>query len=168
MRILGIDPGFAIVGFGIVDYSSNAFTLVKFGAVTTSPDLPFERRLLTIYNDVKFLIDTFSPEEVAIEKLFFNDNQKTAINVAQARGVTLLAAVQKALPIYEYTPLQVKSSVVGFGMAEKKQVQQMVRTALHLKEIPRPDDAADALALAMTHAYSLNTRRLISANGASK
>lgn len=161
MRILGIDPGYAIVGYGVIDYVSPKMSVVGFGAITTAADLPFERRLKAIYDDMRCLIDMYKPDEMSIEKLFFNTNQKTVIDVAQARGVTLLPAIQAGIPIYEYTPLQVKCSIVGYGRAEKKQVQEMTRTILHLKEVPKPDDTADAVALAMTHAYSINTRRVM-------
>lgn len=162
MRIMGIDPGYAIVGYGVLDYSSNRFSVVGFGAVTTAADMPFERRLLAIYDDMKCLLEMYKPDELSVEKLFFNTNQKTVIDVAQARGVTLLPAIQAGLPIYEYTPLQVKSSITGYGRAEKQQVQELVRSILHLKEVPKPDDTADAVALAITHGYSINTRRLMS------
>ncbi|MCR5121275.1 MAG: crossover junction endodeoxyribonuclease RuvC [Ruminococcus sp.] len=161
MRILGIDPGYAIVGYGLLDYDGSSFKVVGFGAITTSADLPFDRRLTAIYDDMRVLIQTYRPDEMSIEKLFFNTNQKTGIDVAQARGVTLLAAAQAGIPIYEYTPLQVKSSITGYGRAEKQQVQEMTRTILHLKEVPKPDDTADAVALAITHAYSLGTRRIL-------
>lgn len=151
MRILGIDPGYAIVGYGILDFSANVFKVVGFGAVTTPAGLPFELRLKTIYNDVSQIIKTYRPECMAIEKLFYNTNQKTVIDVAQARGVTILPAVNSGIPIYEYTPLQVKTAVTGFGRAQKKQVQEMIRRTLNLKEVPRPDDTADALGLAITH-----------------
>lgn len=164
MRILGIDPGYAIVGYGILDYSHNNFSVVGFGAITTDKDMPFERRLLAIYDDMRCLIQMYRPDAMSIEKLFFNTNQKTVIAVAQARGVTLLPAIQAGVPIYEYTPLQVKSSITGYGRAEKQQVQELVRTILHLKEVPKPDDTADAVALAMTHAYSVNTRELLKGN----
>ena len=161
MRILGIDPGYAIVGYGVLDYDGSRFSVLGFGAVTTAADLPFERRLMSIYDDMRVLIQTYRPDEMSIEKLFFNTNQKTGIDVAQARGVTLLAAAQAGVEIFEYTPLQVKSSITGYGRAEKQQVQEMTRTILHLKEVPKPDDTADAVALAVTHAYSLGTRRII-------
>lgn len=161
MRILGIDPGYAIVGYGVLDYSGSSFTVAGFGAITTAADMPFERRLLAIYDDMRALIQMYRPDELSIEKLFFNTNQKTGIDVAQARGVTLLPVIQAGIPIYEYTPLQVKSSITGYGRAEKQQVQELVRTILHLKEVPKPDDTADAVALAITHAYSINTRRLM-------
>ena len=162
VRILGIDPGYAIVGYGVLDYDGSRFGVAGFGAITTAADIPFERRLMAIYDDMRVLIQTYRPDEMSIEKLFFNTNQKTGIDVAQARGVTVLAAAQAGLPIYEYTPLQVKSSITGYGRAEKQQVQEMTRTILHLKEVPKPDDTADAVALAITHAYSLGTRRILS------
>ncbi len=160
MRILGIDPGYAIVGFGVIDYDGNRFSLVDMGQMSTKPDTPFERRLLAIYNDTSELLQKHKPDVVSIEKLFFNNNQKTAIDVAQARGVTLLPIIQAGIPFYEYTPLQVKSSITGYGRAPKQQVQELVRTILHLKEVPKPDDTADAVAMAITHAYSINTRRI--------
>jgi crossover junction endodeoxyribonuclease RuvC len=127
--------------------------------------MPFEARLKALYLDMSEIIDTYKPQEIAVEKLFFNTNQKTVIDVAQARGVTLLPAIMNDLPIYEYTPLQVKSSIVGYGRAEKKQVQEMVRTMLHLKEVPKPDDTADAVALAITHALSLTGRKQLEKYG---
>ena len=163
MRILGIDPGYAIVGYGVLDYAGSVFSVVGFGAVTTPADLSFEKRLKMIYDDITEIIETYKPDEMGIEKLFFNTNEKTAIDVAQARGVTLLPAIMRGIPIYEYTPLQVKSSIVGYGRAEKKQVQEMTKTMLHLKEIPKPDDTADAVAIAITHGLSINTRRVLGA-----
>ena len=154
MRILGIDPGYAIVGYGIVDYEANRFKVVDYGAVTTQAHTPFDLRLQTIYNGLSCLIEKYSPDAMSIEKLFFNTNTTTAIDVAQARGVITLAAAQGGLDIAEYTPLQVKQSVVGYGRAEKKQVQEMTRLMLNLKAVPKPDDTADALALAICHAHS--------------
>ena len=154
MRILGIDPGYAIVGYGIVDYEANRFKVVDYGAVTTQAHTPFDLRLQTIYNGLSCLIEKYSPDAMSIEKLFFNTNTTTAIDVAQARGVITLAAAQGGLDIAEYTPLQVKQSVVGYGRAEKKQVQEMTRLMLNLKTVPKPDDTADALALAICHAHS--------------
>lgn len=154
MRILGIDPGYAIVGYGIVDYSSNRFKVVDYGAVTTQAHTPFDLRLQTIYNGLSCLIEKYKPEAMSIEKLYFNTNTTTAIDVAQARGVIVLAAAQGGLDIAEYTPLQVKQSVVGYGRAEKKQVQEMTRLMLNLQSVPKPDDTADALALAICHAHS--------------
>lgn len=153
MRILGIDPGYAITGFGAVDYDGYKFTPVKFGAITTNAGTDFSLRLLTIYNDLNTLLDEVKPQEIAIERLFFTTNQKTAIDVAQARGVVVLAAMQRGINVNEYTPLQVKQSVVGYGKAEKKQVMEMTRTILKLKNIPKPDDAADALAIAICHGH---------------
>ena len=154
MRILGIDPGYAIVGYGIVDYEANRFRVVDYGAVTTQAHTPFDLRLQTIYNGLSCLIEKYSPDAMSIEKLFFNTNTTTAIDVAQARGVIVLAAAQGGLDVAEYTPLQVKQSVVGYGRAEKKQVQEMTRLMLNLKAVPKPDDTADALALAICHAHS--------------
>ena len=155
MRILGIDPGYAIVGFAVVDFEGGRFRLADMGAVTTEADMPFEARLKAIYLDMCQIISTYKPQEISIEKLFFNTNQKTAIDVAQARGVTILPAIMQGLPIYEYTPLQVKVSVTGYGKAEKKQVMEMTRQILNLAQIPKPDDAADALAIAICHGHSV-------------
>lgn len=154
MRILGIDPGYAIVGYGVLDYRSNHFGIVDFGAITTPAGMDFGRRLEIIYNEMQVLIKKTKPEAMAIEKLFYNTNAKTVIDVGQARGVLLLAAQKNHLPIYEYTPLQVKQSVVGYGRAEKKQVQEMTRLMLHLDKVPKPDDTADALAMAICHAHT--------------
>ena len=153
MRILGIDPGYAIVGYGVVDYSRNRFATVGYGAVTTKAKTPFETRLADIYNDMLFIIDKYNPDELAIEKLYFNTNTTTAIDVAQARGVIVLAAYQKGLKISEYTPLQVKQAVTGYGRAEKHQVMEMIKSILSLKSVPKPDDTADALALAICHGH---------------
>lgn len=154
MRIIGIDPGYAIVGYGIIDYNANRFTVVDYGAVTTKAHTPFEQRLSDIHKGLTQLIETFKPDAMSIEKLFFNTNTTTAIDVAQARGVIVLSAAQAGLKIAQYTPLQVKQSVVGYGRAEKKQVQEMTRLMLGLKTVPKPDDTADALALAICHAHS--------------
>lgn len=154
MRILGIDPGYAIVGVGVVDFVSNKFYPVKFGAVDTPAGTSFEERIKTIYNTVSEVIEETKPECMSIEKLYFNNNQKTAIEVAEARGVILLAAINANIPIYEYTPLQIKQSLVGYGRAEKKQMQIMVKETLKLSEVPKPDDTADALAAAICHGYS--------------
>lgn len=153
MRILGIDPGIATVGYGVIDYENEKFSTVATGAIVTPSGLDLERRLSIVYDDMCELIDTYKPSEFSIEELFFNTNITTGIAVAEARGVILLAASKKNLIIAEYTPLQVKQSVVGYGRAEKKQVQEMVRLILGLKKIPKPDDAADALALAICHAH---------------
>lgn len=154
MTILGIDPGYGIVGYGFVRFENNRFTPVQFGAITTQAGLEMPLRLCEIYADLQTLIDTFHPDEVAIEELFFNQNITTGIQVAQARGVILLACAQKGLHPVSYTPSQVKQSVVGYGKAEKKQIMEMTRVMLGLSKLPRPDDAADALALAICHGHS--------------
>lgn len=154
MRIIGIDPGYAIVGFGVVDYDKHNFRVVDYGAITTDAGTDFNKRLLEIYNDLCYVLDKYKPESLSIEKLYFQNNQKTAIDVAEARGVTLLTAIQRNIPIAEYTPLQIKQAVVGYGNAEKKQVQEMTKSILGLSEIPKPDDTADALAIAICHAHS--------------
>lgn len=152
--IFGIDPGYAIVGCGVVRYENNNFSLVGYGAVTTDKDMPFNKRLKKIYDELTELLVRFKPDAVSIEKLYFNTNQKTAIDVAQARGVIVLAVENLGIPLYEYTPLQVKQSIVGYGRAEKIQVQNMTKMFLHLEKIPKPDDAADALALAICHGHA--------------
>lgn len=154
MIVLGIDPGYAIVGCGIVEYKSNHFRMLGYGAITTEAHTPFNERIEKIYDEATELMVKFRPDAMAIEKLFFNTNQKTAIDVAQARGALVLAAQKNNVPIFEYTPLQVKQSVVGYGRAEKKQVQEMTRVMLNLEKIPKPDDAADALAMAICHCHS--------------
>lgn len=160
MRILGIDPGIAIVGFGFVDKVGSKVTPVQYGCIQTEAHTPEEDRLLQVYEGMRQLIEKYKPEAVAFEKLFFNRNVTTAMSVSQARGVLVLAAVQSGLPIAEYTPMQVKQAIVGYGKAEKKQVQEMVRMFLKLQAIPKPDDVADALAVAICHAhsYTLNSK----------
>ncbi len=158
MRIIGIDPGYAIVGFGILEYNRAQFQVVDYGAVTTPADMDFNSRLLEIYSDLCYILDKFKPDFLAIERLYFTSNQKTAIDVAQARGIVLLAARQRNIKIFEYTPLQVKQSVTGYGKAVKKQVQEMTTRILKLNEIPKPDDTADALAIAICHAHSYNSQ----------
>ena len=159
MRILGIDPGYAIVGYGVLDYENNKFKVVEYGAVTTSADKNMFDRLKSVYDDMCEVIERVKPDFMAIEELFFNSNQKTAINVAQSRGVLLLAAMNNGIEIYEYTPLQVKQAVAGYGRADKNQVQQMVKLLLGLKQVPKPDDTADAVAIAICHGHSYNPRR---------
>lgn len=154
MIILGIDPGIAIVGYGIVEYNGNSFKTLDYGAILTDSKETTPNRLNKIYGELGNLIDIYNPDVVAIEELFFNKNVKTAIAVGQARGVIILAAARKNLDIYEYTPLQVKQGVVGYGRAEKKQVQMMVKTFLNLRSVPKPDDVADALAVAICHAHT--------------
>jgi len=154
MRILGIDPGIATVGFGVVDTEKNRQSMVTCGVITTEAGLPLSVRLEQIYRDVQELIRRFSPDAMAVEELFFNTNITTGIAVAHGRGVVLLAGVQGGVAIYEYTPLQVKQAVAGYGRADKQQVIDMVRRLLHLDAPPRPDDAADAVAIALCHARS--------------
>ena len=154
MIILGIDPGYAIVGWGVLEHSHSKFRVLGYGAITTEADTPFPQRLQCIYNDMCYLFEKYKPDVMSMEKLFYNSNQKTVIDVAQARGVIILSAVRHDIPVFEYTPLQVKQAVVGYGKAEKKQVMDMTRRLLKLKSIPRPDDAADALAIAICHARS--------------
>jgi len=159
MIVLGIDPGMAIVGYGVVEKKNRILRPIDYGAITTPPTMEIPQRLVTIYDAVQELIARFRPDEVAIEELFFNKNVKTAITVGHARGVAVLAAAKTGLDLYEYTPLQVKQSVVGYGRAEKSQVQQMVKALLGLKEIPKPDDAADALAVAICHIHCADMGR---------
>lgn len=155
IRILGIDPGYAIVGFGVVDYDGRNFKPIEYGAVLTEANTPFTERLKAIHTDIEFIFEKFHPDCMAVEKLFFTTNQKTAIDVAQARGVVVLSAARRNIPVSEYTPLQVKSAVVGYGKAEKRQVMEMTKNLLGLANIPRPDDAADALAIAICHGHSV-------------
>ena len=154
MIILGIDPGYAIVGFGVIEKTGHDIKVLDYGIITTPKEDTMPVRLKTIYDSLCVLIDKYKPDCMAIEELFFQNNQKTAINVAQARGVTLLAGMQKIGKLYEYTPLQIKQALTGVGRAEKKQVQYMVKAILGLSSIPKPDDAADALAAALTHAQT--------------
>ena len=154
MVILGIDPGYAIVGWGVIEYNNTKFKTIAYGAVTTPAGMDFSDRLERIYDEISLIIAKYKPEAVAVEELFFTNNQKTGIVVAEARGIILLAAHLAGLKIGEYTPLQVKQAVVGYGRAEKKQVIIMVTSLLGLKEPPKPDDTADALAIAVCHAHS--------------
>lgn len=154
LRILGIDPGIAIVGFGFVDKLGSKLAPVQYGCITTEAHTDPGLRLKQVYDSAVQLIETYKPDAVAIEQLFFNRNVTTAFTVGQARGVIILAAVQQGLPVAEYTPMQVKQAIVGYGKAEKKQVQEMVRMFLKLPGIPKPDDVADALAVAICHAHS--------------
>ena len=154
MRILGIDPGYGITGFGIVDAQRNQFQLLQYGAITTPPGTDFPVRLQMIYNDMTQLLQMAKPDAVAIEELFFGQNVTTGIGVAQSRGVILLAVRQADVPIFQYKPMQVKQAVVGYGNATKHQVQDMTRRLLRLEKMPKPDDAADAIAIALCHARS--------------
>lgn len=157
MVVLGIDPGYAIVGYGIVEYNGVTFKTIDFGAITTKAKTYFPQRLEKIFNDLDEIIKKYKPDALSIEKLFFNTNTTTAIDVAQARGVILLAAQKNSVPVFEYTPLQVKQSVTGYGRAEKKQIMEMTRVLLNLKSVPKPDDTADALAMAVCHAHTANS-----------
>lgn len=158
MIVMGIDPGLATIGYGIVLKEGNSIKLIDFGIITTPAGMPLPRRLSIIFEDITELISQYKPETIAFEELFFNKNIKTAMTVAHARGVSIIAANNKigADNLYEYTPLQVKQAVSGYGRADKNQIQQMVKILLNMKEIARPDDAADALAVAICHAQSFN------------
>ena len=152
MVILGIDPGIATVGFGVIAAANGRFGAIEYGAIITKPHQLLETRLCEIHDDIEFIFNKFKPDCMAIEELFFNVNVKTAVDVCHGRGVILLAAAKQGLDIYEYTPLQIKQSVVGYGRAEKQQVMYMTRLLLGLDEVPKPDDTADALACAICHA----------------
>lgn len=153
MIILGVDPGTAITGYGVVGFSGNRFSVHQYGCIRTGPDMDLAGRLGVLYQNLRGVIEGYSPDHFAIEQLFFNKNAKTALAVGHARGVAMLAAVQSGMPVFEYTPLQVKQAVVGNGRAAKEQVQFMVKTLLNLDRKPSPDDVADALAVAMCHAF---------------
>ena len=163
MRILGIDPGYGITGFGLIEADRGQYRLVQCGAITTPPNTDFSWRLEMIYNDMTQLLQTTKPDTVAIEELFFGQNVTTGIGVAQSRGVILLAIQQAGLPVHSYKPMQVKQSVVGYGSATKHQVQDMTKRLLKLSAMPKPDDAADAIAIALCHARS-STSLLARAN----
>ena len=154
MRILGIDPGYGITGFGLVDAQRGQFQLLRCGAITTPAGMDFSARLEIIYEDMKKLLEVAKPDVVAIEELFFGQNVTTGIGVAQSRGVILLAIRQAGVPVYQYKPMQVKQAVVGYGNATKHQVQDMTKRLLHLQAMPKPDDAADAIAIALCHGRS--------------
>lgn len=158
MRILGIDPGIATIGFGLVEAQRGQANMITYGAITTPAGLPLSKRLYQISMDMEALIGQLKPDVISIEELFFNTNITTGISVAHGRGVILCAAEKCGIPLYEYTPSQVKIAVVGYGKAEKRQVMDMTRRLLHLRAVPRPDDAADALALALCHARSSTSR----------
>ena len=154
MRILGIDPGIAIVGFGLIESNRGSVRMLQYGAVTTEAGLPLATRLVQIENDMAALIAQLKPDEIAVEELFFSKNITTGIAVAHGRGVILCTAERLGVPIFEYTPMQVKQAVAGYGLADKKQVLDMTKRLLKLKAVPKPDDAADALAIAICHARS--------------
>ena len=151
MRILGIDPGYAIIGWGVVEYVRGRFSPVAFGAITTPAGMEFTHRLHMIHEDMEQIMERYAPDVLSVEKLYFTNNKTTGIEVAEARGVVLLSAGARRIPVYEYTPMQVKSAVAGYGKAAKPQVMEMTRRRLGLAEVPRPDDTADALALALCH-----------------
>lgn len=154
MVVLGIDPGYAIVGYGVIKYDRNRFVPIEYGAVTTKAKTEFSSRLEKIYDGISDIISRTKPDALSVEKLFFNTNATTAIDVAQARGVILLAARKFGIPIFEYTPLQVKQAVTGYGKAPKPQVMDLTKRLLNLDAVPKPDDTADALALAICHCHS--------------
>lgn len=154
MRILGIDPGYALMGYGVIEQQGNNFKVIDYGSISTEAGTPMPERLKFIYSSLMDIIAETEPEVAALEELFYNTNAKSVINVGQARGVAVLACVNSGLSIDEYTPLQIKQALVGYGRAEKKQVQQMVKTLLGMKSVPKPDDTADALAVAICHANS--------------
>jgi crossover junction endodeoxyribonuclease RuvC len=154
MKILGIDPGTGIVGFGVIETTRKDYKLLDGGVIRTPARQADELRLMTIYDSLSEIIDLHMPDVMVVEKLFFARNVTTAMTVSQARGVILLAATKKGIPTAEYTPLQIKMALTGYGRADKKQIQEMVRVLLRLNEIPKPDDCADALAAALTHAHT--------------
>lgn len=158
LRILGLDPGYAITGFGVIEAQGSRTRHLRHGAITTPADLPFPERLRILYEDMRALLSSQSPDAVAIEKLYFNTNTTTAIGVAEARGVILLAVGQSDAQLFEYSPTEVKQAVVGYGKAEKRQMMEMTRSILGLSSLPRPDDAADALAIALCHAAMRTSR----------
>lgn len=160
MRIIGIDPGLATVGYGIVDVQGERLRAVQYGTITTPAHRPYGERLKEIYDGLQQLLERYRPVVMAVEKLFFNTNVSTALTVGAARGVLVLVGVQHQLDIAEYTPMQVKQAMTGYGHADKKQMQEMVRLFLHLAETPKPDDAADALAIAVCHAHSRKMRSI--------
>ena len=155
MRVLGIDPGYAIVGWGVIEYVGNKYSYKDYGAIFTDSKEDFLDRIEKIYDKMSEIIDIYKPDVMSIEKLYFQNNHKTAIDVAQARGVILLSAKKNNLPVYEYTPLQIKSALTGYGKALKPQVMLMVKKLLCLKAVPKPDDTADAIAAAICHCQSI-------------
>ena len=159
MTILGIDPGLATMGWGAISYDGVKPQILDYGALITPPDMPMPQRLMSLYDGVEELCRRFDPDDIAMEELFFCKNVTTAIAVGEARGAALVAMRKHTLNLFEYTPMQIKQAVTGYGKADKKQVQQMVKLLLNLPEIPRPDDAADGLAIAITHAHSMRMRQ---------
>ena len=159
MIILGIDPGTAIMGYGLIEQKGNHLRALAYSCWRTPAHTPLAGRLLMLYEELDALLTTYAPDHLAVEELFFSSNAKTALAVGQARGIVLLAGAKRGIPVYEYTPLQVKQAVAGYGKADKKQIQQMVKSLLNLQEIPKPDDVADALGLAICHAHSYALNR---------
>lgn len=159
MRILGIDPGYAIMGWGVIEKTGSSFRPVAYGSIETDKDMPMPDRLKHLYSGLMEVIANYDPAEASIEELYFNNNAKTAIFVGEARGVALLACINSGLDIFEYTPLQIKTAMTGYGRAEKKQIQAMVKMILALDSVPKPDDTADALAAAICHAYSGDAKK---------
>ena len=166
MLVLGVDPGTATTGFGLVRFDSGALQAVSFGTLTTPAGLPLPQRLQLLYRDATKLLAAHRPTEAAVEELFFARNARTALAVGHARGVLLLALADAGLTVHEYTPMQVKQAITGYGRASKEQMQAMVRLLLSLEEVPRPDDVGDALALAICHVHFSSTARALSASGA--
>lgn len=160
MLVVGIDPGVATTGYGVVRDTRDGIVLVDFGIITTPPRMPLAQRLLVLHRELEKIVQLHRPESSAVEKLFFQKNVTTAIAVGQARGVALLTMAENSIEVSEYTPLEVKQAVAGYGSADKKQVQYMVRALLNMEEIPSPDDAADALAIAICHLHSVRFRNL--------
>lgn len=160
MVILGIDPGLATLGYGVIEANAGKFRLIQYGTVTTPAGEPMPMRLRAIFQGVRQLMEIYQPEEVAFEELFFSKNITTGMAVSAARGVALVAVAEKTEKLYEYTPMQIKQAVTGYGGADKHQVQHMVKLLLHMDEIARPDDAADAIAVALTHASSMQARHM--------
>lgn len=158
MRILGIDPGIAIVGFGLIEADRGRTQLLNYGAITTPAGLPLARRLVQIEQDMEALIAQLKPDAIAVEELFFSNNITTGIAVAHGRGIILCTAEKSGVPLYEYTPMQVKQAITGYGKAVKKQIQEMTRMMLHLESIPKPDDTADALGMAIAHCHCSRSR----------
>jgi crossover junction endodeoxyribonuclease RuvC len=159
--VLGIDPGTAITGYGLVHEDDEGLALIRCGVITTPADQPLPQRLQTIYRGLAAIIGQHQPDQVAVEELFFSRNVRTALSVGQARGVVLLAAAEAGLPLHEYKPLEVKQAITGYGGADKRQIQEMVRLLLRLEQVPEPDDAADAVAVAVCHIHSARMRALI-------
>lgn len=160
MIILGIDPGLATLGYGVIEVNNDRRRLIQYGTITTPAGQPMPQRLKAIYGGMNQLLDIYQPDDVAFEELFFSKNITTGMAVSAARGVALLAVAQRTDNLYEYTPMQIKQAVTGYGKADKHQVQMMVKMLLNISEIPKPDDAADAVAIALTHANSANMKKM--------